>query len=91
MQVPENPTNSDIRDALIDLRDVIDEVRSEMRGEIEEVRSDIRGLSDQANGLGDKVDKQAYKFDAYPKGIDGMVRMSITIIHHCYRYCGRFA
>ena len=73
MQIPENPANSDIRDALIDLRDVIDEVRNEVRGEIEDVRRDIKGL-------GDKVDKQDYKFDAYQKGIDGMVRMSITII-----------
>lgn len=73
MQIPENPTNSDIRDALIDLRDVIDKVRGEVRGEIEDVRSDIKSL-------GDKVDKQDYKFDAYQKGIDGMVRMSITII-----------
>ncbi|MEA5449821.1 hypothetical protein VB780_14655 [Leptolyngbya sp. CCNP1308] len=73
MQIPENPTNSDIRDALIDLRHVIDEVRSEVRGEIDDVRRDIKSL-------GDKVDKQDYKFDAYQKGIDGMVRMSITII-----------
>lgn len=80
MQIPENPTNGDIRDALIALRDVIDEVRGELRGEIEDVRSDIKSLSDKVNGLGDKVDKQDYKFDAYQKGIDGMVRMSITII-----------
>jgi hypothetical protein len=73
VQIPENPTNGDIRDALIDLRDVIDTVRSEVRSEIEDVRGDIRGL-------GDKVDKQDYKFAAYQKGIDGMVRMAITII-----------
>lgn len=73
MQVPENPTNNDIRDALINLQDLIGDVRSELRSEIEDVRSDIRNLSD-------KVDRQDYKFDAYQKGTDGMVRMAITII-----------
>lgn len=73
MQVPENPTNNDIRDALINLQDLIGDVRSELRSEIEDVRSDIRSLSD-------KVDRQDYKFDAYQKGTDGMVRMAITII-----------
>lgn len=70
MQIPENPSNNDIRDALIQLRD---EIRDEIRDAIEKVRGDIKAL-------GDKVDKQDYKFDAYQKGIDGMVRMSITII-----------
>ena len=73
MQVPENPTNNDIRDALINLQDLIGDVRSELRSEIEDVRSDIRSLSD-------KVDRQDYKFDAYQKGTDGMVRVAITII-----------
>jgi len=73
VQVPENPTNNDIRDALINLQDLIGDVRSELRSEIEDVRSDIRNLSD-------KVDRQDYKFDAYQKGTDGMVRMAITII-----------
>lgn len=73
MQIPENPSNNDIRDALINLQDLIGDVRSELRSEIEDVRSDIRSLSD-------KVDRQDYKFDAYQKGTDGMVRMAITII-----------
>ena len=77
MQIPENPSNNDIRDARINLQDFIGEVRnelrSELRSEIEDVRSDIRNLSD-------KVDRQDYKFDAYQKGTDGMVRMAITII-----------
>ncbi|MFH7243398.1 MAG: hypothetical protein ACHWZW_11165 [Spirulina sp.] len=77
MQIPENPSNNDIRDALINLQDLIGEVRNELRNEvrseIEDVRRDIKDLSD-------KVDKQDYKFDAYQKGTDGMVRMAITII-----------
>ena len=30
--------------------------------------------------LGQKVDRWEYKFDAYQKGTDGMVRMATTII-----------
>ena len=73
MQIPENPSNNDIRDALINLQDLIGEVRNELRSEIEDVRRDIKDLSD-------KVDKQDYKFDTYQKGTDGMVRMAITLI-----------
>jgi len=52
MQIPENPSNDDIREALIQLREE----------------------------LGQKVDRLEYKFDAYQKGTDGMVRMATTII-----------
>ncbi|MGV2388287.1 MAG UNVERIFIED_CONTAM: hypothetical protein LVR29_08010 [Microcystis novacekii LVE1205-3] len=52
MQIPENPSNDDIRAALIQLREE----------------------------LGQKVDRIDYKFDAYQKGTDGMVRMATTII-----------
>ena len=52
MQIPENPSNDDIRAALIQLREK----------------------------LGQKVDRLDYKFDAYQKGTDGMVRMATTII-----------
>jgi hypothetical protein len=52
MQIPENPSNDDIRAALIQLREE----------------------------LGQKIDRIDYKFDAYQKGTDGMVRMATTII-----------
>jgi len=52
MQIPENPSNDDIRAALIHMREE----------------------------LGQKVDRLEYKFDAYQKGTDGMVRMATTII-----------
>ena len=52
MQIHENPSNDDIREALIQLREE----------------------------LGQKVDRLEYKFDAYQKGTDGMVRMATTII-----------
>lgn len=52
MQIPENPSNDDIRAALIQLREE----------------------------LGQKADRLDYKFDAYQKGTDGMVRMATTII-----------
>ena len=48
MEIPESPSNNDIREALIE--------------------------------LGNKVDRLEYKFDAYQKGTDGMVRMATTII-----------
>ena len=66
MQTPENPSSSDIRDALIQLRDETEAVR--------------RTLSQDIKTLSDKVDKQDYKFDAFQRGTDGMVRMAITII-----------
>ena len=66
MQIPDNPNNSDIRDALIQLRE-------EFRSEFDDVRGDIKALSE-------KVDNQDYKFDAFQRGTDGMVRMAITII-----------
>ncbi|WP_341736945.1 hypothetical protein [Microcoleus sp. CAWBG640] len=55
MEIPENPSNDDIRESLIQLR---------------------AGLIE----LGQKVDRLEYKFDAYQKGTDGMVRMATTII-----------
>lgn len=66
MQTPENPSSSDIRDALIQLRDETEAVR--------------RTLSQDIKTLSNKVDKQDYKFDAFQRGTDGMVRMAITII-----------
>ena len=73
VQIPENPNNTDIRDALVQLREGIDAVRNELGGEIESVRGDIKDLAE-------KVDRQDYKFDAFQRGTDGMVRMAITII-----------
>lgn len=59
MQIPENPSNSDIRDALLQLR-------AEFEQRFDE--------------LDQKVERLDYKFDAYLKGTDGMVRMATTII-----------
>ncbi|MEM9117310.1 MAG: hypothetical protein AAGD09_05445 [Cyanobacteria bacterium P01_F01_bin.56] len=70
MQIPENPNNSDIRDALIELR-------NELGSEIKSVRKE---LSEDIKALSEKVDRQDYKFDAFQRGTDGMVRMAITII-----------
>ncbi len=73
MQIPNNPSNSDIRDALLQLREGIDAVRNELGDEIDSVRGDIKELAE-------KVDRQDYKFDAFQRGTDSMVRMAITII-----------
>jgi hypothetical protein len=73
VQIPNNPSNSDIRDALLQLREGIDAVRNELGDEIDSVRGDIKELAE-------KVDRQDYKFDAFQRGTDSMVRMAITII-----------
>ena len=77
MQIPENPDNNDIRDALLqfrqEFREELLQFRQEFREELEDVRGDIKALSD-------KVDRQDYKFDAFQRGTDNMVRMAITII-----------
>ena len=62
MQIPENPNNNDIREALMQLSQQIQEVNH------------------QVAHLGDNVKQLDYKFDAYQKGTDGMVRMANTII-----------
>ena len=77
MQIPDNPSNADIRDALVQLREGIDAVRDELSDEISSVRKE---LSEDIKALSEKVDRQDYKFDAFQRGTDGMVRMAITII-----------
>lgn len=69
VQIPENPDNNDIRDGLIQLgREV-----SQLGEELSQVREEVSHLNN-------KVEKLDYKFDAYQKGTDGMVRMATTII-----------
>ncbi|MDB9524518.1 hypothetical protein PN498_00835 [Oscillatoria sp. CS-180] len=77
MQIPDNPSNSDIRDALVQLREGIDIVRHELSAEISSVRED---LGKDIKALSEKVDRQDYKFDAFQRGTDNRVRMAITII-----------
>jgi len=66
MQIPENPNNNDIRDALIQLR--------------QELGQQIKEVNDKVDRLDEKVNQLDYKFDTYQKGTDGMVRMATTII-----------
>ncbi|NJL21426.1 MAG: hypothetical protein HC895_12345 [Leptolyngbyaceae cyanobacterium SM1_3_5] len=66
MQIPENPDNNDIRNAIIQLR--------------EELGAQIGQLSDRVDQIDDRLEKLDYKFDVYQKGTDGMVRMATTII-----------
>ena len=77
VQIPENPDNNGIRDAILQLGENIEGVRDELRSEIEGVRDELR---QDIQVLSDKVDRQDYKFDAFQRGTDGMVRMAITII-----------
>ena len=63
IQIPEDPSNNEIRDALLQLS-------KDMKDDSEKLRAE----------LGEKIERLEYKFDAYQKGTDGMVRMATTII-----------
>ncbi len=66
MQIPENLSNNDIRDALLQLRQEFDRKFDQFEQRFDE--------------LDQKVERLDYKFDTYQKGTDGMVRMATTII-----------
>jgi hypothetical protein len=70
MQIPENPSNDDIREALIQLRE-------ELVQKIDRIGHKFDAYQKDTDG---KVDRLEYKFDTYQKGTDGMVRMATTII-----------
>lgn len=87
MQVPDNPSNSDIRDVLVQFRGEFILFRDDVNQKFEQLDDRFEQLEQQVEGLGGKVDrlenqveKLDYKFDAYQKGTDGMVRMATTII-----------
>lgn len=87
MQVPDNPSNSDIRDAVVQFRDEFILFRDDVNQKFEQLDNRLEQLENKFEGLGDKVDrlenqfeKLDYKFDVYQKGTDGMVRMATTII-----------
>ncbi|MBW4525188.1 MAG: hypothetical protein KME18_08325 [Phormidium tanganyikae FI6-MK23] len=66
MNIPENPTNSDIRDALLQLGDKVEQLDEK--------------FDEKFDKLDEKVERLDYKFDIYQKGRDAMVRMATTII-----------
>ncbi|MEB3338484.1 MAG: hypothetical protein VKJ46_13540 [Leptolyngbyaceae bacterium] len=66
MQIPETPSNNDVREALIQIREELGQTREELGRKVGE--------------LSEKVEKLDYKFEVYQKGTDGMVRMATTII-----------
>ncbi|WOB44484.1 hypothetical protein HNI00_15985 [Thermoleptolyngbya oregonensis NK1-22] len=73
MQVPDNPSNSDIRDALVQFRDEFILFRDDVNQKFEQLDNRLEQLENQ-------FEKLDYKFDVYQKGTDGMVRMATTII-----------
>jgi len=73
MQIPENPSNDDIRAALIQLSDEVSDLQ-------EKFSQSQDAFSKWRDEIGQKIDRIDYKFDAYQKGTDGMVRMATTII-----------
>lgn len=76
MQVPDNPTNNDVRDALLQLGQQV----SDLGNKVERLDDKVNRLDDKVNRLEDQVSRLDDKFDAYQKGTDGMVRMATTII-----------
>ncbi len=81
MQIPENPSNNDIRDALIQLGEKIDQVNRELGEKIDWVDRELSGKIDRVDHkLSEKIEKSDYKFDVYQKGTDSMVKMANTIV-----------
>ncbi|GAP96324.1 hypothetical protein [Leptolyngbya sp. NIES-2104] len=66
MNISENPTNADIRDALLQLSEKVEQLDEKFDQKFE--------------SLSEKVDRLDYRFDVYQKGTDAMVRMATTII-----------
>jgi predicted nuclease with TOPRIM domain len=75
-QIPENPGNNDIREALTELREGL----MQLKDEVSQLNHKVDKLDDRVEKLDDRVEKLDYKFDVYQKGTDGMVRMATTII-----------
>ncbi|MFQ3616861.1 MAG: hypothetical protein SNJ57_06740 [Cyanobacteriota bacterium] len=87
MQVLDNPSNSDIRDVLIQFRDEFILFRDDVNPKFEQLDDRFEQLENKFEGIANKVDrlenqveKLDYKFDVYQKGTDGMVQMATTII-----------
>ncbi|MDX2239355.1 MAG: hypothetical protein NW224_01615 [Leptolyngbyaceae cyanobacterium bins.302] len=80
MQIPENPNNNDIRDALIQLRQELGQQIKEVTDKVDQLGDKVNQLDSKVNQLDNTVNQLDYKFDAYQKGTDGMVRMANTII-----------
>jgi predicted RNase H-like nuclease (RuvC/YqgF family) len=76
MQIPENPSNTDLREAIVQLSRVTEQLGQRTA----ELGQKTEELGQKTEELGQKIDRLDYKFDAYQKGTDGMVRMATTII-----------
>lgn len=73
MNISDNPTNADIRDALLQLNATV--------GQLEEKFDEkFDNLEGRFSKLEEKVDRLDYRFDVDQKGTDAMVRMATTII-----------
>jgi|GEM_PF-1237723 len=87
MEIPENPNNNDIRDALIQLRqgiesrfDAVDKKFDAVDKKFDAVDKKFDEVELRFGQLDQKLEKLDYKFETYQKGTDGMVRMATTII-----------
>jgi len=69
MVIPDNPSNNDIREALINLAQKVQRLEEKFDAE-----------KFDAEEISQKIDRLDYKFDTYQKGTDGMVKMATTII-----------
>lgn len=90
MQIPTNPDNNDIREALLDLGHLVEDLSEQFKQlgdkvelldeKVEQLGDKVEQLDEKVEQLDEKVEKLDYKFDIYQKGTDGMVRMATTII-----------
>lgn len=77
MHIPENPSNNDIREALIQLGDQVEGLSNQVERLEHKFDEKIERLEHKFD---EKIERLDYKFDTYQKGTDGMVRMATTII-----------
>ena len=73
IQIPESPSNQEIRDALLKLSNSDQEIRDALL-------QLGREMNKSREELGQKIERLEYKIDADQKGTDGMVKMATTII-----------
>lgn len=80
MQIPENPANNDIRNAIIQLGEELGAQIGQLSDRVDRLDDRVERLSNRVDQIDDRLEKLDYKFDVYQKGTDGMVRMATTII-----------
>jgi len=69
MQTPEDPSNHDIYESLIQLENRFDRLENQ-----------IDSFGDRLQQINDQLEKLDYKFEVYQKGAGGMVKLAMTTV-----------